>query len=968
MTRLTRIPWLTIVVLVLSGLNSFGQRSYTSTSVLASGSWYKISVNAPGVYRIDLPFLSRLGIPTNNLSSASFRLFGNGGGMNSENPAGSYVDDLIENPVFIQDGGDGILSGNDYILFYAPGPHHWQKDSANTGFRHIKNLYSEESFFYISFAGNGIRIPQAQAIPGTNVNINSFNDRYFHELDTINFLSSGKDWFGEEFSNLPGKTLSLSFPLEFPGIEAGTATVNAKLLARSFNTGSRFNLRINGQPLTQVDLPAVGNGIYDAFARVQTIAAAFTGNGNSVNLAFDYNPGGFNAQGWLDWFTVQLRRQLTMAGTQQLLFRDLNSVLPGHRGSFTINGAAAETRVWDVTDPVRPFAIATTLNGNQMNFTADCSVLREYIAFNSTGFLQPQPVGRVENQNLHGQPFADYLIITHTSLLGQAQRLASYHQQQNQLRTLVITTDQIYNEFSSGVADPSAVRDFVKMFYDRANGDSLNRPKYLLLFGDGSFDYKKRIAGNTNFVPVYESAESLAPLETYTSDDFFGFLDNDDNINTGGTHLLDIGIGRIPAGNDAQARAIVDKITGYHTPASLGPWRTEMTYIADDEDNNLHLEDAETITKAVAAITPGFNQDKIYLDAYQQESGPAGSRYPLVNQAIINRMFSGNLVWNYTGHGGARRLADEVVLDQDIINTFSNSGKLPLFITATCDFAPHDNPLVASIGENLLLRERTGAIALMTTTRLVFAYSNRIMNENYLKAALQRNSSGRYPTLGQAVRSAKNTTYTNFSDVINNRKFTLIGDPALTIGYPVQQVRTTAVNGMPFANVPDTLKALSTYTIAGEVLSPQGALMTDFTGTVYPVIFDKVQNVTTLGNDAGSIKTAFTQQKNIIFRGKATVTNGKFNFNFVVPKDIDYKFGNGRISYYTENGATDGAGATTNIIVGGTGSGTDDKNGPDLKPFLNDEKFIDGGATIPAPMFVLKLSDSSGINVMGSGT
>ncbi|RZK47238.1 MAG: type IX secretion system sortase PorU, partial [Pedobacter sp.] len=443
---------------------------------------------------------------------------------------------------------------------------------------------------------------------------------------------------------------------------------------------------------------------------------------------------------------------------------------------------------------------------------------------------------------------------------------------------------------------------------------------------------------------------------------------NADNINAGGTHLLDVGIGRIPAGNDAQARAIVDKITGYHAPSSLGPWRTELTYIADDEDNNLHLQDAETITGAVTTITQSFNQDKIYLDAYQQESGPAGSRYPLVNQAIINRMFSGNLIWNYTGHGGARRLADEVVLDQDIINSFSNAGKLPLYITATCDFAPHDNPLVASIGENLLLRERTGAIALMTTTRLVFAYSNRVMNENYLKAALQRNSNGRYPTLGDAVRSAKNTTYTNFSDVINNRKFTLIGDPALTIGYPVQQVRTTAVNGVPVTTVPDTLKALSTYAIAGEVISPQGALMADFNGTVYPVIFDKVQNVTTLANDAGSVKTTFPQQKNIIFRGKATVTNGKFNFNFVVPKDIDYKFGNGRISYYTENGSTDGAGATTDLIVGGTGSGNDDKAGPELKPFLNDEKFIDGGVTIPGPMFILRLSDSSGINVMGSGT
>ena len=101
-----------------------------------------------------------------------------------------------------------------------------------------------------------------------------------------------------------------------------------------------------------------------------------------------------------------------------------------------------------------------------------------------------------------------------------------FHLQQDpaHLRTKVVTTTEVYNEFASGTADPTAIRDYVKMFYDRSGGDSTKRPRWLLLLGAGSFDYKNRLVGNTNLVPAYESASSLDPLTTYCSDDFYGFL------------------------------------------------------------------------------------------------------------------------------------------------------------------------------------------------------------------------------------------------------------------------------------------------------------------------------------------------------------------------------------------------------------------------------------------------------------
>jgi hypothetical protein len=574
--------------------------------------------------------------------------------------------------------------------------------------------------------------------------------------------------------------------------------------------------------------------------------------------------------------------------------------------------------------------------------------------------------GIVKNQDLHNAEVFDMIIVAHIDLMEAAANLYAYHRTRG-LRIKLVSTEEVYNEFSSGTPDPTAIRDYVKMHYDRAAGDSTKQPKYLLLFGDASFDYKKRITNNTNLVPAWESPVSLDPLSTYTSDDFFGFLDDADDINGTGTYLLDIGIGRIPAMNIRQAQAIVAKITNYHAAASLGPWRNELTFVADDEDNNLHLQDAEIITNAVNSVTPVFNNDKIYLDAYRQQSGSGGSRYPEVNQAVNNSIFNGTLIWNYTGHGGYRRLAEEVVLDQDIINTFNNAGRLPLFLTATCDFAPYDNPLVSSIGENLLLREKTGAVALMTTTRLVFAFSNRVMNENYLRIALQRQPDGRYLSLGEAVRRAKNLTYTFFGDVVNNRKFTLLGDPALTLGYPVYRVSTTAINNVPVSATPDTLKALSQYSISGVVQDQGGTVLNDFNGTIYSTVFDKVQSINTLGNDAGSPIQAVQVQKNILFKGKAKVTNGQFTLNFIVPRDINYQFGKGKISYYAENGATDGNGAFADIIVGGSGNGVVDEEGPDIKAFLNDEKFINGGLTNNRPILLVKLADSSGINIMGTG-
>ncbi len=959
----------TLVSLLFLSILAMAQRTYRSSSVLASGNWFKISVKDPGVYKIDLAFLNSLGISTSNLASSSIRLYGNGGQMLSEANAGSWLDDLQENAILVVDGGDAVLNGSDYILFYAPGPENWLKDSVNQRFTHKKNLYSDRSFYYLSVGGNGKRILDAAPSGSPGVTVTSFSERYFHELDTVNFLASGREWYGEEFSDMPGRTTVRNFTVPVPGIQLNSpVTLISQSVARSVGAAGRFDVRFNNQLLGSVNINPVSGGQYDLFAQTATGVFQTSSSSSSNSVEFTFIPGSFNAQGWLNWFELFTRRQLSMTGIGQLLFRDWQTTGPGNVAEFIINDAPAATQVWDVTDPLNPQRLNGTQAGNQYRFTNDASRLREYAAFSNTGFLIPVPLGRISNQDLHNSSPVDYIIIAHPPFIGQAQRLAQLHEVQNNLRTKVVTTEQVFNEFGSGSPDPVAIRDYLKMYHDKYAADLANRLRYLLLFGDASYDYKDRISNNTNYVPAWENNFSLDPLSTYASDDFFGFLDDNEDINSGQIiNYLDIGIGRVPAKNIDEAKNFVDKVESYFKSESLGPWRNNITFIADDEDGNLHLNDAEILTATAATASPWLNQQKFYLDAFQQESGAGGSRYPQANQAINNQVYNGTLIWNYNGHGGSRRLAEETILDQEIVNNWNNPNRLPLFITATCDFAPYDNPAINSIGENILLRPKTGGIALMTTTRVVFAFSNRVMNDNYLRLALQPDANGRYKSLGEAMREAKNFTYQTSADISNNRKFTLLGDPALTLGFPRHKVNITSVNGIPAAQA-DTISAAENVLIQGVVTDLQNNLLGNFNGAAYATVLDKPQTVTTLANDPGSQVTTFQSQTNILFKGKATVTNGLFSFSFKVPKDINYQFGNGRLSLYAENGSQDAAGLFSNFIVGGTSAGADDDNeGPEIKPYLNDERFVNGGITDENPVLIVKLADSSGINTVGTG-
>ncbi|MBL7765922.1 MAG: type IX secretion system sortase PorU [Chitinophagaceae bacterium] len=950
-----------------------GARVYAANSVLANGSWYRIAIQKQGLYKIDYNFIKNtLGIDPGSIQPVNIRLFGNGGEMLGENNAIARADDLVENAIQVVDGGDGQFNESDYILFYANGPHSIVKDSANKRFTHNFNIYSESSYYFLSFnTGPGKRITTENSEATSNINVNSYNDFYFYEKDSVNPGKFGKAWYGDEFNDQPGRYMTRTYTVDMANLDANTPVSVRTRLGSYANSGVCYmNVKVNGQPLQNIGLQPVGASYSDPVLRMSDLTTSSSVQSSPLSLTFTFTKESSAAYGLLDFFEVNARRNLVY--TNYLKFADWNSVGAGNTAAFQISNAGSDLKVWDITNPLQPVLINGSLNAGVYTFNRDASSLHTYVAFgNNTPFLAPTFIDKPANQNLHNSTAKDYIIITHPSFKSEAEQLAAYHTAKRGYRTLIVTPQEIYNEFSSGSQDVTAIRDFLKMYYDKATMSDL--PDYVLFLGDASYDYKNRLSNNTNLVPVYETNESINKTTGYCTDDYYGFLDDQEDINNYSNsqiNTLDIGIGRFTASTPAKISGIINKIMKYDSPASFGPWKNNMIFNADDGDGATHFEDAEIMAQYINDTLPVYNNYKIYVDGFVQQSTPAGPRTPDANAALTSQMYNGTFLMNYNGHGGPLGWCEERIFSMDDINGLTNLNKLPLFITATCDFAPFDNPAFESAGEILLTKPTGGAIALMTTTQLVYADQNRIMNLNYMKEGFKPMQNGAYPTLGDAYRLSKNLRYVSSIDEFaasNFRKFALLGDPGLSLAFPKHKVFTDSINGTSVTVSYDTLKSLGKYTISGHVADMNGNLLNDYNGIVYPVIFDKPKKLTTLGNDADSPLRDYFVQNNAVYKGKATVKNGRFSFTFVVPKDINYAIDKGKISYYAENGLEDANGFDNKVYIGGSSPNpSTDNAGPVIKGYMNDEKFVNGGITPDNGTLLVKLFDDNGINYTGN--
>jgi len=904
-----------IISIFLATILMAGGITLAQNSVLSTGTWRKIMVYQTGVHKISYSDLESYGFDVSQINPRHIRIYGNGNGMLPEANDGFRFNDLQQNAIFVHGENDGVFDVDDYILFYAEGAVEWRWNEERSRFEHTLNLYSNHSCFFINAdLGEGQRIGnQASLVVEPDYVSTSFDDYMFHEEELQSILQSGKTWYGEEFDEV----LEYNFEHDFPNLIASEPVHIYLDAAYHSSDSANFYVSANNQSILSIPLLGFPFYVNSAYAKKIADSALFFTDNSTIELAMSFDKPNSWDLAWLNYFTLSARRQLVFE-SGQMQFRDTRSVEPENITLFQVSTLNPENTIWNISDPINPSAVSFDYSGAIASFILQTDSLLQFVIFDGTQYFTPEYEGEVENQNLHACELSDMLIITHADFLPQAQQLADFRESHSGISCYITTPEKIYNEYSSGVKDVSAIRDFVKNVYERCNGE---KPKYLLLFGDASFDYKNISGINTvnNYVDTWESSESLHPINSYCSDDFFGIFDDFE------TGFLKIAIGRLPAKTPGEATAIIEKIIHYQSnAASLGKWRNKIVLIADDEDGNVHFDQSETVANYIDSLDGDFNIHKIYLDAFVQETFANGHQaFPDVNVAISEQINEGVGIINYVGHGFYLGLAHEKVLWEDDLLNWNNPDFYPMMFTASCSFGHFDNPEKYSITEQALLMEGKGMSAVISATRLNFGNSNHALQMGFYSALINNPDL----SLGAALTSAKNQM-----SGINHKKFILFGDPAMRLTIPKYKICTEAINGLSATLPPDTLRPGEQILATGFLTDREGNKVYNFTGTLNVEVFDKARMDTTLGNDYTSNIAEFSTQDSVLLNVEAEVFNGQFALSFRLPENMDEKYGKIKLSYYATDGMDDATGYYSECIVGGQAS--------DISEFRQEKRFI----------------------------
>lgn len=938
-------------------------RNYANSSKLSSGKWYKIKVAESKMYKLSYSDLISMGFSDADMNSIG--VFGYGGMLQKE-ITGDYIDDLPELAVHKVDANNNsVFDSGDYFLFYADGPKNVYYNIDGI-FSHTLHEYSNYSYYFVSNRGTWKQAANINSESTSNKSTTTYDEYNFLEKDSINLIQSGRTWYWKTFD----MNTQQQFSINNNNISlADSITVKVNMAVRS-SAASNFTVNFNG--ITSAPVNCEGFSDDYTYAKEKSFSKKFKTNSENFVTIINYNKTTSSSVAWLNYISFSYRKNLTL-NSGAFSFRDIKSVGAGNITNFKISGANQNTVVWDISNRQNVTRILGNNNSGVYNFNANTTTLREFLAFDPSGTYSSPifssndgDLGFIQNQNLHSSSQKDLIIVTHPNFNSQALSFKTLHEQHDNMSVIVVTPQEIYNEFSSGTPDISAIRNFVKMFYDRANSTK-ELPKNLMLLGDGSYDNKSTDPNVTNFILTYQAKESLNSLNSYVSDDFYVYMDEGEGNMSLYNDDIDLGVGRIPVKTGEEADNYVNKLRNYYSKESNGSYKNKFLMIADDADKPGEISFANCLIDVSAKLRilhPLYNVEHIFLDAYKQETTIHGQRYPDANQAFFDAINNGVFVVSWLGHGSAKGWAGEGILSINIVKSWTNKNKYPIFVTATCNSSPFDNHTFVSVGEEILLHPNGGGIALFTTTREVIGSSGESFTRSFFEEMLVQNTEGNYWSIGEVVMRSK-TFGKNNSDRHN---FMVLGDPAIVPVFPKYDVVTTKINDIDVAIFQDTIKAGAKIKISGTVNRENGSLANNFNGNVNITIYDKFQKYTTRGNDSNGA-TQFYAQQNILFKGNAKVINGIFSFSFIVPVDIAYFFDFGKISYYAyQDNIIDANGYKNDVIIGGSADMINpDIIGPEIELYLNSEDFIDGGITNEKPILLVNLSDESGINTVGNG-
>ena len=935
-----------------SQLKALPAERYNSNSVLAQGKWVKIRIPETGIYKLTNSALRSMGFK----EPSKVRLFGYGGAVLPETDLHLLTDDLPEQALWRSSG---------YVLFYGQGPVSWKHTSK--GFEHEVNTYSDYGYYFLTDLQDSViasfKTLQTDTVPG--VIIDTYPDYTVYDPDEFSWYRSGRRFF-EKYDYASGNSRSYQFSLS--GLASDTVSMKIAFSASSSKT-TNVSVSVNGKqtgalkidPIGSSDVASVGEALFESRGQ-------FTEQ-NTVRIVHERQQG---ESGHLDYISLNYKRRLALYGASTL-FRVEG---PMTDVSFSIAGSNADVQIWKISDDGSYSIVPSEYSdGTTVTLAASYTPDDILVAVNTKGsFPEPVKVGEVQNQNLHASDPVDMVIVVPASgkLTSAAQRLAAAHHSIDSLNVAVVRADMIYNEFSSGTPDATAIRRFMKMLYDR--GGVQSAPRYLLLMGDGAWDNRMHVSdwasqNPDDYLLCYESYESLSHTASYVMEDYFGLLDDMEGRSLL-TEKVDLGVGRLPVKTASQARDKVDRIIDYMTGTYAGAWCNRILVLGDDGDNNIHMYDADKIADVFQKANPAVDVRKIYWDAYQMEITASYNGYPSIRKQLLEQLDEGALIVNYSGHGSTEVLSHELVMNKADMSQLK-SKRLPFWITASCDISPFDSPL-ESMGMNLMNNTDGGAIGILGTTRTVFANLNGVMNRSFSRYVLSYSSDGSLNTLGDAMRLAKNELVTageGETDRTENKlHFVLLGDPALRLAVAELKAVIDSFNGSDCA-VTDTAKAGAVVTVSGHI-ECNGERVSDYRGLLSSTVFDSERLITCRNN----LKTAeypftFKYRDRVLYSGSDSVRNGEFTFSFPVPMDINYSNEKGQILLFAKgNDGRNANGSFSNFAVGGTASGlSSDLTGPDIRLYLNSPGFLYGASVNATPMLVAELRDSSGLNASGNG-
>ncbi|MDL2224286.1 type IX secretion system sortase PorU [Bacteroidales bacterium OttesenSCG-928-M06] len=937
---------------------------YTYESVLKEGKWVKIRVKENGVYKLTYDDLKNMGFS----EPSKVKIHGYGGWKLDEVFTTPYIDDLPEVAVW-KSSKTGFKSG-DYLLFYARGVIKWTYQSVNDIFAHENNPYDNYGYYFLTEReGDSREMIEDESYSGTTTEVTVFDDYLVHEKDSVAMLESGRELFGENFIT----SRSRNFDFNILGITNDPGSVYFSFAAGATKT-EEVKLSIDGELFVKSNVSEYGD-----YQKGHLIESVKKWNGDKKNnFRINVTYSGTRGTAHLNFISLNFKRKLQFYNTGYTFFRHKDGKAKALK--YVIENATNNSMVWNISDPTGVKLVKTTLQGSKISFSAAVNQnITEYVMVDpAKSFLVPEYVGDVENKNLHGEKQVDMVIIAPPAYYSFAEQLRDKHKEKQNLETLVVQPEWIYNEFSSGTRDATAYRRFMKMFYDRARLEGKgSEPKYLLLYGSGFFDNRHLTAEGKEknkdyYLLTYQFKNSLHEQFSYGTDDYFGFLDDEEGVSLG-SDFLDLGIGRFPVTSVEQARNAMEKVIGYMNDDDFGTWRNTLIFTSDDTDFNRefcqHSKQADDLAVYMETYRKEFIIAKSYMDAFQPIDKNGKRTYPDAKNKLLKTLDEGCLLMNYTGHGSPTGLSGEDMVNMTDI-TLARYKKLPLWITASCDFGKYDGSTVSG-GEHVFLNKQSGGIALFTATRVVGSSNNAKLNR-YMIKNLFPSTGNKYPTLGDAFRQAKR----DMGSDMNKLNFILFGDPALVLNYPGKNevlLENVSVNGekRDFAKTVN-FRALDEIVLEGAIIGPNKEVVNDFNGTLFSTIFDGRQLIEVTDEKRPDDYWQFVEYQNKIYMGNNEIKDGKFSFSFKVPLDISYNPSNaGKMNFYAwdQNLKADAIGTFLNYTLSGSNPDAEvGEGGPVIrKIYLNSEQFEDGGIVHETPYFYAEVYDDDGINVTGSG-